>query len=653
MYEHVLQRSAFNMTLGPFGHVKGKDFICIQALDGTLSFYEQESFAFSRFLPNYLLPGPFRYDSINDSFIVATASRTIESYRYHILAIAKDDEDSSGNKRTHGPVKNIINRGRRVAPDWMCMIGENALDIAIIENTNPCTIIVLGEHNLFIMDETGELKYSRKFDFNPLCMCSYILPNAQVMMLIVSEYNSLLVFNYTRIKWIAQMSCKAICIQRGTINNSPGILTCLSDTGDLTSFYLGTNPSFSFTNITPSFHEINFDKSSQELKSLRKIIKSFTNSHNSVSSKSSLKHSSDVDIKVIINDIDINQDEYTGKMNCLLKVTIYTGNNKLTNLRVSSTLSKPLTVDRSLIIIEYIDRESSHDIKVTISSDKNLTFLPSDLDIKISIIYHLASAVNVARVKQIDHQLPLSLLATPTSNVINVPLKYSFSLDIINSPGLSLDQVISFNTPGDDITLQITVNEVNTFSSITLVSRKMLDKLIFKSSSYECLNLIILYVLQRCSALNCKFDVASIDKNSLSLTNFYQLIDEYASCRDKLCACDGDLEKQSAYFKCIIKRILIKLKDRNPSSLNQLDVMLDRINSKLSSLTDQQIDLQRNIIGVTNNLHATGTVIARLLAIVTGMKNEQAAHLRHIFATDDYCDIKRVSLTQFIIQFNH
>lgn len=484
----------------------------------------------------------------------------------------------------HGPVKNIVNRGRRVAPDWVCMIGENALDISIIENANPSIIIVLGEHNLFIMNETGELKYSRKFDFNPMCMCSYLLPNAQVMMLIVSEYNSLLVFNYTRIKWIAQMSCKAICIQRGTINSLAGILTCLSDTGDLMCLYLGTNPSFSFANVTPSFQEINFEKSSQELKALKKIIRSFTQcmATNAVNSKSTSKHSSD-DIKVNVQQVSLNQDEYTGLMNCALKVTVSTNSNKVANLRVSFSLSKPLSVDRPLMMVEQIDRESHVDIKVTVTVDKNLTFLPNTLEMKICIIYHLAPAINVSRVKEIDHLLPLQLIASLTANSLNVPLKHTFSLDIINSSQLNLSRLISFdNAQNDDATLQVTVRHVNTFVSVTLVSRKMLDKLMFKSSSYESLNIILLYILHRCLMMNCKFDVASIDKSSLPLNCFFHLIDKYAICNDKLRANEDNLEQQSAYFKCIIKRILIKLKDRNPSSLNQLDVMLDRIHCKVS-----------------------------------------------------------------------
>lgn len=81
MYEHNLQRTACNMTYGTFGGVKGRDLICIQSMDGMLMVFEQESYAFGRFLPGSLLPGPLAYSSRTDSFITVSSCRQVESYK--------------------------------------------------------------------------------------------------------------------------------------------------------------------------------------------------------------------------------------------------------------------------------------------------------------------------------------------------------------------------------------------------------------------------------------------------------------------------------------------------------------------------------------------------------------------------------------------
>lgn len=80
-YEHSLARFPASLTTGPFGGVRGRDFLCVQCLDGTLLFYEQEVFAFSQMLKNRLLAEPIVYVSRYDLFVTASSSWFIECYR--------------------------------------------------------------------------------------------------------------------------------------------------------------------------------------------------------------------------------------------------------------------------------------------------------------------------------------------------------------------------------------------------------------------------------------------------------------------------------------------------------------------------------------------------------------------------------------------
>lgn len=65
----------------PCSSFLGRDLICIQSMDGMLMLFEQESYAFGRFLPGFLLPGPLTYSSRTDSFITVSSSRQVESYK--------------------------------------------------------------------------------------------------------------------------------------------------------------------------------------------------------------------------------------------------------------------------------------------------------------------------------------------------------------------------------------------------------------------------------------------------------------------------------------------------------------------------------------------------------------------------------------------
>ncbi|KAF3425586.1 hypothetical protein E2986_03536 [Frieseomelitta varia] len=84
-YEHRLSRFPASLTVGPFGGVRGRDFLCVQCLDGTLLFYEQEVFAFVQATRNRLLAEPIVYVPRYDLFVAASSSWCLECHR-HVLA---------------------------------------------------------------------------------------------------------------------------------------------------------------------------------------------------------------------------------------------------------------------------------------------------------------------------------------------------------------------------------------------------------------------------------------------------------------------------------------------------------------------------------------------------------------------------------------
>ena len=58
-----------------------KDFLCVQSMDGQLSFFEQDHASFTRQLKNCMLPGPICYCDKTDSIITASSELQVESYK--------------------------------------------------------------------------------------------------------------------------------------------------------------------------------------------------------------------------------------------------------------------------------------------------------------------------------------------------------------------------------------------------------------------------------------------------------------------------------------------------------------------------------------------------------------------------------------------
>ena len=58
--------------------------MCVLSIDGVIAFFEQESFSVQVYLPNFLLPAPMKYVPSTDTFLVSTADRRLESFRYNL-----------------------------------------------------------------------------------------------------------------------------------------------------------------------------------------------------------------------------------------------------------------------------------------------------------------------------------------------------------------------------------------------------------------------------------------------------------------------------------------------------------------------------------------------------------------------------------------
>lgn len=168
MYEHNLQYSSFSLVKGTFGGVKDREFVCVQSVDGALSFFEQGSFAFTRFLPEFLLPGPFAYVSKTDSFVTVNTAFHFESYRFQTLAVATEAAKKPPDDA------DVILKGKRIVADWSVSIGEEAMDITVADFSNaPTLILVLGERTLFAFKPSGELHFLKMLDYSSACLFPY------------------------------------------------------------------------------------------------------------------------------------------------------------------------------------------------------------------------------------------------------------------------------------------------------------------------------------------------------------------------------------------------------------------------------------------------------------------------------------------------
>ena len=130
------------------------------------------------------------------------------------MATATDD------KKNDSKSDNIIS-GKKLNADWVLGLGEPATQIEVVtsfmDTGESCKIVVLGVKNIFVLHHTGVLVFLKKLDFPPVCMMSY--PSAMslnnLMKLVATDTETLLVFEATTLKWAAQLPFIPLMIKRG------------------------------------------------------------------------------------------------------------------------------------------------------------------------------------------------------------------------------------------------------------------------------------------------------------------------------------------------------------------------------------------------------------------------------------------------------
>ncbi|KTG36459.1 hypothetical protein cypCar_00032007 [Cyprinus carpio] len=423
VYEHNLQRTACNMTYGPFGGVTGHHFICIQSMDGMLMFFEQETYAFGRFLPGFLLPGPLSYCIRTDSFITVSSIRQVECYRYETLAVATDADtrqDSDQQSKSSG---------KRLTADWTLVLGEEALDICVPNTSSAMSsIFVLGERNLFCVKDNGQIRFMKKLEFNPCCFLPY-------------GSDRLRCSQDVTLKWVP--SCPAVPVLYLCANfpELKGLVVTLSSDGHLQCSYMGTDPSF-FTAPKVDAREVNYDEVDTEMKMLQKVIREASKTQDILPRAETEEeltltaivssHLDEVSCAVIPEMNGMPVPSVTVKVKIKNRGAVHSP-------KMTVCVQPPLGVTQDQFVLDSMG--SGCELVVRFSAFLNGHYPPADLCGDIAVSY--SSATGIPRVSQCKFNLPLRLVCYPSSAIKNA--KYKITVDT-NKPPVNLSEVFPGTT---------------------------------------------------------------------------------------------------------------------------------------------------------------------------------------------------------------
>uniref|UniRef100_A0A8C3BB44 Bardet-Biedl syndrome 9 n=1 Tax=Cairina moschata TaxID=8855 RepID=A0A8C3BB44_CAIMO len=626
MYEHNLQRTACNMTYGPFGGVKGRDLICIQSMDGMLMLFEQESYAFGRFLPGFLLPGPLTYSSRTDSFITVSSCRQVESYKYQVLVFATDAE---ARQET---VQQKRSSGKRLAVDWVLNIGEQALDICIVHfNQAVSSVFVLGERNLFCLKDNGQLRFMKKLDYSPSCFLPYCsVKEGTINTLVGNHSNVLNIYQDVTLKWAAQLPHVPVSVKVANIQNLKGVIVTLSENGHLQCSYLGTDPSF-FQAPRIESKEVNYEEFNAEMKELQKIIREAMKTQDIL--PQSEKRRDLIVIAEVSPDLDAESKAIDSEVKAevvpsvTVKVTVQ---SRVTAQKpnLSVCIQDPLAVTCDQFIFNDLEPDSSETVVLSVFLKGN--FPPSELE--GNCVVSCSTPTGIPKVAQCKFKLPLRLICFPAQP--SKSANHKITIDT-NKPPISFLTIFpDFADPSEDDQANVLGFQFLTGSKITLLASKTSQRYRIQSDQLEDLWLITkeltLRLEEHFKKQNCK-DFACTFSGSIPLQEYFELIDRHFELRLNAEKFRELLSERAVQFRAIERRLLTRFKDKTPAPLQHLDTLLEGTFREVIALADAAEENQANMFQAFTKLKSATHLVIMLISLWQKLNADQIAIMEAAF----------------------
>ncbi|XP_053083687.1 protein PTHB1 isoform X2 [Pangasianodon hypophthalmus] len=622
VYEHNLQRTACNMTYGPFGGVTGHHFICIQSMDGMLMFFEQESYAFGRFLPGFLLPGPLCYCARTDAFITVSSSRQVECYRYETLAVATDADTRQNSEQQSK------SSGKRLTAEWTLVLGEQALDIYVPSvSPSASSIFILGERNLFCLRDNGQIRFMKKLEYNPSCFLPYAsVSEGTTNVLLANHNNMLLVYQDTTLKWAAQLACVPVAVRVANFPELKGLVVTLSSEGHLQCSYMGTDPSF-FTAPKVDSREVNYEEVETEMKALQKVIREATRNQDIIP-KAEAEDDLMVTAVVSTNLDDVSQaiiPELNGIAVPSVTVKIKVSSRfAVQSAKMSVCVHPPLAVTQDQFVLDSLG--SGSQVVVAFSAFLNGHYTPADLTGDVAVSY--SSPTGVPRVAQCKFVLPLCLVCCPTTASKNA--KYKITVDT-NKPPINLSEAFpEFSGKAEDKEGNALAFQFIAGSRVTVLASKTSQRYRIQSESFEDIWLVAKELVQRFERHFAKLGVKDF-RNSFSgpipLTEYFETVDHHFELRVNAQKYQDLLSERAVQFRAIQRRLLTRFKDKTPAPLQNLDTLMEGTYRQVIALADAAEENRACLVQAFSRLCSATHLLILLVSLWQGLSIDQTAIL--------------------------
>lgn len=289
---------------------------------------------------------------------------------------------------------------------------------------------------------------------------SFTEPDARLIITIVSESGTILIYNTSQLIWAAQLSYVPMAICRTNVNGLPGAICTLCENGKIDVSYLGSDPQM-FQVPPLNMQKLNFEKTQTELIELEKEIKAgidFTD-------MSTINASAERDLNVHFSiDSTLEPCKYSTKIPStivpiddikMVRATIKLhAKTNLEQIQVQFYCAEPLMASKAIHSFQQMNANQEEIVETYF-------YMENSYDIASASVMAVASFINkntIPRVIEKTVRLPLAMFCKMFAPQKESTIKLTITINQTTVPGI--DQLFA-----NDFSIEPTHNAIG-FKSI-------------------------------------------------------------------------------------------------------------------------------------------------------------------------------------------
>jgi len=426
-----------------------------------------------------------------------------------------------------------------------------------------------------------------------------------------------------------------------TFANTRGLVATLNDEGWLEVSYLGTSPPQ--VNLTSEEKkQVDYARAQEEYMSILRQIDERESNKAPESTEQMRVHTQYIGFGVQAGYFE-NADQYFRDSNgsvvyARFRISLSFTGNRAQNVMININLPSNLWAAQTNYLVDDIKGGAtpySLEIAVYALNDK----YPYTSKFGVHINYYNSGAgkgfLKDPRTAYGECDIPMLL----QSRVVQPIKQANFKITIQSSEDLPplnqvFDEFMKYDREAEEHLSNPNVTSFQLPNGIdcTLLVAKTGSKFRVQSSQFEGLFYVTMMLVQKVTSKNPNFRFTFQD--SLPLQDFFMLIDEHFNLRHNLGEKKRNLELKANEFRVIEKRMLTRFKDRNPTPMNNLEILLQKSYQDIMELGNIIEEEQEKLAIFSHRLYVSAMFVTFLLKLRFALPDSFEEELRNYFASE-------------------